>query len=93
MFDALYTYYGKTFDQLNEEGKDGYLIIKLTVPCKLLAELYIKFTKEGIDKITELPQEKKQKYWNIAMKYFVSTEDRIQASKAAYVLALITSTD
>ncbi len=93
MFEPIYIMLGQIFEKINEGGKDGYMIIKLSVPYIMLFELYNKFVKDGVAKIEDLPKEKKQKYWNIAKKYYSEEDKAIKASKAAYTLALITSTD
>lgn len=94
MFDKLILYYGNYFTELNEQGKDGYLILSSTVCIMLLHELYNKFIKDGIEPIEALPKEQKEKFWIAAKKYCKEEDknkDRFKASKAAYVLKLITS--
>lgn len=90
---SMYTYYANEFVSLNEQGKDGYLLLCSTVCVKLLSELYRKFISEGIEPIENLSKEKKLKYWNAAKKYWQTEPEAIKASKACYVLDLITSTD
>lgn len=94
MFEPLYIIYADTFLKLQEEGKDCWCILNLSVPLRLLNELYIRFTtKDGIEPLEKLPLETKTKYWNISKKFYTDTTQRIKASKAAYVLSLITSTE
>lgn len=96
MFNSFYIMYADYFNKLNEEGKDGYILLKSTVCIILLCELYKKFTsqtEEPITSLEDLPLDKKTKYWNIAKKYYTEIPDRIKASKCAYTLSLITSTE
>lgn len=58
----------------------------------VLTSRYDNFIKDGIDEIEKLSKEKREKYWDIACKYFETMGDRIKASKSCYVLELITST-
>lgn len=61
--------------------------------CYLLNVLYRKFIgHKDAQPIEMLPIEKKEKYWRLACIYHNEEPERIKASKAAYVLELITST-
>jgi len=96
MFDKLILYYASYFTELNEQNKDGYLLLTSTVAIMLLHELYNKFMKDGIEPIESLSKEQKEKFWIAAKKYCTEenkNKDRIKASKAAYVLSLITSSE
>ena len=55
--------------------------------------LYLKFIRDGVAPIETLSLEKKEKYWDIALRYYTDKEQRIKAMKAAYTLSLITSND
>lgn len=91
---SIYTEFVNFFNAAEEKEKDsGYNIVKLNVPMRLLHDLYTKFLLEGIDGIEKVSKEKKQKYFNIASNFYEEIPDRIKASKAAYVLDLITSND
>lgn len=92
-FDSLYMMFAESYNDNKEKGLDCWSCIGLTVPCKLLSDLYLKFLKDGIPAIETLPEEKKRHYFDIAKKYYTESKDTIRASKAAYVLALITSND
>lgn len=92
-FDKLYLMFAESFHERKTKGEDCWLSIGLTVPCKLLFDLYGKFILDGIPSIESLNEDKKLFYFNIARKYYVNTKDIIQASKAAYVLSLITSNE
>lgn len=93
-FDSIYIQFVDFFNKAEEKEKGtGYKLISLVVPMRLLYDLYAKFISEGIDPIENLAIDLKQKYWNIAMKYYEDVPERIKASKACYILALITSND
>lgn len=82
-------------DYYNKHGEEKTLdfVLKTHVSLSVLSALYERFTKEGIADMTNLPQEKKEKFWKIACKYYEEMGDRLKASKAAYVLSLITSSE
>jgi len=88
----MYTYYANKFIELQEQGKDGYLLLSSTVCVQLLSDLYKNFLKDGVIPIESITQDKKEKYWQLAKKYWQTELEAIKASKAAYVLALISST-
>ena len=79
------------FYKTEKEGKDGYILIKFSVPMDCLWKLYEKLIKVDVPPIETIPTEEKLKYWTIAKKYHESEEQAIKASKAAYVLTLITN--
>lgn len=85
---AMYAEYFLSHTQ--EETFDFVFKTSLAVP--ILNSLYNKFVDEGIDVLEKIPQDKKQKYWDIACKYFKELPERLKASKAVYTLELITST-
>lgn len=96
MFESLILCYANLFNKFLEEGKDEWIIVKGTVPVKILNELYNKFINQKVEPITPLEHltiEQKTKYWNISKKYYSDTEQRIRAAKAAYTLSLITSNE
>ncbi len=91
---SIYIQFVNFFNAAEEKEKDsGYDIVKLNVPMRLLHDLYNKFLLDGMDGIETVSKEKKVKYFNIASKFYEELPDRIKASKAAYVLDLITSND
>lgn len=91
MFEPLIITLIETFNKLKDVGMDNWCIVNCSVPVKLLNELYDKFMLDGIPSIENLSTEEKTKYWDIAKKYHEDQETAIKASKAAYVLSLITS--
>lgn len=93
MYNDLIICYAETFTKLKEEGKDCYLFLGLSVPLKILSELYFKFINGGIPSLETLDSDTKNKYWYIAKRYQETLTNRIKASQAAYVLTLITSTE
>lgn len=82
-------------DYYNQHGeqKTYDFVLGTKVALSVLNSLYENFVRDGIDELGKLPQETKQKYWDIGCKYFESMADRIKASKAIYVLSLITSNE
>ena len=92
---SMYIFYANEFNELQSQGKDGYLVLGSTVCVMLLNQLYANFMNEGIAPIETLPVEKKTEFWEIAKKYCIEEnkqKDRIKTSRAAYTLSLITST-
>ncbi len=82
-------------DYYNKHGEDKTydFCLKTGVALSVLCSLYERFVKEGIADMANLPQEKKEKFWIVACKYYPEMPERLKASKAAYVLSLITSND
>ena len=94
MLNKLIIWIAEAFQKMMDNGEDCWCLINLSVPCKALSDLYKTFIEtDGIMPIEFLDDEKKRFYFDISCKYYQTTEDRIKASKAAYVLALITSND
>jgi len=84
---ALYVdYYNKHGEQQTYD-----FVLGTKVALSVLNALYENFVRDGISELGALPQETKQKYYDIGCKYFEEIGDRIKASKAVYVLELITS--
>jgi hypothetical protein len=75
----------------NGEQKTFDFVLKSNVSLYVLNNLYENFILEGVEDLSKLPQEKKDKYWKLACEYFTNLPERLKASKAAYVLELITS--
>jgi hypothetical protein len=92
MYDNLIILFSDIFNQRVDEGKDGYFIIKFCVPLKVLCSVYERLKNVDVPPIESLPVEQKTKYWNIGKKYYESQENAILASKAAYIISLITNT-
>ena len=86
---TLASKYANYFIQNGEEK--GFSLLRFDVVVSILNTIYLDFMKDGIDGIEKIPQEKKIKYYNISGKYFIDKSHRIKASKAAYILELITS--
>lgn len=66
-------------------------VFKTSIALTVLNDLYKKFISEGVDELGKIPEEKKNKYWDVACKYFTDLPQRLQASKAVYTLELICS--
>lgn len=71
--------------------EETFKLIRAKSVVSVLYHLYQTFIKEGTIPIESLPKEKKIKYYQIACAYYSSLKERIKASKAMYVLELITS--
>lgn len=81
-------------DYYNKNGEDKAFefVLKNHVSMSVLTSLYDAFIKGNeVEDITKIPKEKKDKYWQIACKYFTELPDRLKASKASYALELITA--
>lgn len=61
-----------------------------TVSVYVLNTLYEIFIKDGIETIEQIPQDKKDKYWQTACVYFTEQSDRIKGCKSFYIMELIT---
>lgn len=90
---SIYIVFSDYFNEQQENGGSGYMLIGLAVPLRLLYELYNTFIKDGIDPIENVSKDKKCKYFAIAQTFYTDTPTLIKASKAAYVLDLITSNE
>lgn len=86
---ALYVEY---YNQHGEQ-KTYDFVLKTHVALSVLTTLYDNFIKDGIPELGTLPATIKQKYFDIGCKYFEEMGDRIKASKAVYVLSLITANE
>ncbi len=92
MFEGIYILLGETFNIWNIKTGNGFDILKFSVPLKLLFELYNSLVSlKEIQVIQDLPTEKKQYYFDISKKYYQDTDQRVTASKAAYILEYLTS--
>jgi len=88
---CLIRYYSDYF--LDKNTKEPFTLLCSTVCLNLLCFHHTLFLRDGAAvEIKDLPQDKKEKYWDIAKKFQTETDKRIKASTAAYVLELITST-
>ena len=84
---ALYVEY---YNQHGEQETYDF-VLGTKVALSVLNSLYENFINDGIAELGKLPEQTKQKYWDIGCKYFEEMGDRIKASKAVYVLELITA--
>ncbi len=94
MIKSAYESIASTYvDYYNQYGQDKTydFLFSNKFTLSVLNTLYENFMKDGIEPMDKLPQETKQKYYDIGCKYFEEIGDRIKASKAVYVLELITS--
>lgn len=79
------------FFKIEKDGKDGFILIKFSVPVICLSKLYEKLIFVDVQPIESLTLEEKGKYWNIAKRFYADQEQAIRGSKAAYMLSLITN--
>lgn len=91
MNDKLVLLFVDQYEKLLSEGKDGYLIIKFSVPLKLLSELYERLCIVDVQPIETIPEEEKLRYWNISKRFHTEQTTAVKGSKAAYILTLITN--
>lgn len=91
MNDSFIIFLTDIFFQRQKDNQDEYLIIKFSVPCKVLSNLYEKLILVDVIPIDSIPVIEKQRYWDIAKKYYTDKNQAIEASKATYILTLITS--
>ena len=91
MFNELIQLY---YDYFTNPKNDGWRLIGSSVCVVVLSELYKKFLDKGeIISIEELPEDKKKMFWDISGRFYETKEQRVRASKASYVLSLITSNE
>ena len=84
--------YVEFYNQHGEQRTYDF-VLKTHVSLSVLNALYDGFIKDGIPELGTLPEVIKQKYWEVGCKYFEEMGDRIKASKAVYVLSLITANE
>ena len=87
--DDFFILLNNLHNDLKDGGSDGYLLLKFTLPLNQLLRLYEKMEASEIPPIEMLTDEQKQKYWKIARGFYDDKETAIKASKAAYMLDLI----
>lgn len=82
-------------DYFNKHGEEKTydFVLKTGVALSVLCALYESFTKDGSADMANLSKNKKEKFWNVACKYYTELPERLKASKAAYVLSLITANE
>lgn len=87
MFEKLLEYYYHFF--IDNENRT--LLIKSYVCIEVMEGRYNHWLKlNEITPIEDLPGDKKQKYWDVAIMYHEGKEKRISAAKAYYALELMT---
>lgn len=91
MKDPLIILFVDLFYKLEKDGKDGYIMLKLSVPLKLLYNLYEKLILVDVPAIEKIPLDEKEVFWNKEKEFYTDELTAIKASKAAYVLSLITN--
>jgi len=91
MNDSFIMFLTDMFFQREKDGKDAFLILKSSVALNALWNLYEKLVQVDVPPIQSLTTEEKNKYWNIAKKYYEDKNLAIIASKSSYILSLITN--
>lgn len=91
MNDTFIMFLVDMYFKREKDGKDPFLIIKFTVPLNALYKLYNKLSKVDVPPIESLSTEEKTKYWEIAKRYHEDKSSAILASKASYILNLLTN--
>lgn len=93
--DCFQTIAASFVDYYNSYGEEKTLdfVFGNKFSLAVLESVYGNIIKENPEsEIGKISEDKKLKYWDIACKYYQTLPDRLKASKAAYVLELITST-
>jgi len=85
---AYVDYYNK-----NGEEQAQRFILTTVVAISVLNNLYDGFVKDGILPIEQISKELKEKFYKVACKYHNELSAQLKATKAAYVLSLITSNE
>jgi hypothetical protein len=83
--------YAEYFFKNGEEK--GYALIQYKSVVMILCSLYRFFMLDSIPSIESLPEVDKYKYFAFGKKYYYTRNKIIEASKAAYVLSLITASE
>jgi hypothetical protein len=91
MKDSIIMFLVDLFFKIENEGRDGFILIKFSVPLGCLWKLYERLKLIDVKPIEDIEKKEKEKYWNIAKRFYTDQEQAIKASKAAYMLSLITS--
>lgn len=69
----------------------GFMVLKSSVILNAMYWLYLKLVLTGeIKPIEILGVEEKNFYWEVAKRYYTEKDQAVMASKAAYILDLIT---
>ncbi len=91
MNDSFIMFLTEMFFEREKKGLDAYLMLKFSIPLNELWKLYERLIQVDVPPIETLPQSEKEKYWNIAKMYHEEKDLAIKASKASYILSLITN--
>jgi len=91
MNDTFIMFLVDMYFKREKDGKDPYLMLKFTVPLNALYKLYNKLSQVDVPPIESLSSEEKTKYWLIAKRYHEDKSSAILASKASYILNLLTN--
>lgn len=90
MYDSLLMFFVKLFTQIEDKNQNGFIILKSDLCLKVFCYTYEKLILVDVMPINSILQEEKIKYWNIAKEYYNDKETAVKASKAAYLISLLT---
>lgn len=80
-----------TFIEMFQEDKYGYKILCSSIIVNMFYSLYNRLIQVDVKPIEMLSVDDKNKFWNIAKNYYSDQETAVKASKAAYILCLVSS--
>ena len=87
MYENLAAIYGHYF----AKSGGSFSILRLKVVIKILESVYRFYVRtEQIMPINSIDQVEQRRYWNLSGEYFEDKDLRITASKAAYLLEIMT---
>lgn len=90
MHESLILFFVELFNKEQSKGHDGFILLKSGIFLNVFIALYDKLILVDVMPIDSIPQEEKIKYWNIAKGYYQDKETAVKASKAAYLISLLT---
>ena len=92
MNESLILFFVELFNKEQSKGHDGFILLKSGIFLSVFIALYEKLILVDVMPIDSIPQNEKLKYWNIAKEYYTDKETAVKASKAAYMICLISNT-
>ena len=93
MNESLIMFFVELFNKEKQKSKDGFILLKSGIFISCFLMLYEKLILVDVMPIDSIPQNEKLKYWNIAKEYYTDKETAVKASKAAYMICLISNTE
>jgi len=89
--DTFFVLLNDMFNKIQDSHGDGYIILKFSIPLNQLYKLYTRMEVKEIMPIEMIEETEKKRHWEIAKKFYTDKEEAIIASKASYMLSLITN--